>query len=385
MWMGGFMGNRCENLHGTPVNNQDVRALTLYRFIIDSLPVAVTTVDSELKITSFNPWAEKVTGYSEKQAMGRYCGDILQGAMCHTQCPVRTVLGCQHPIARVETTIQNKWGENIPVKMNTAALLDDHGKLIGAVEAFQDISDLKGLEFEKANLVSMIAHDMKSPLVTIRAALRLLNKGPHIGEYKQKRYLQAISKESNRLLLLIKDFIEVSHLQARTLDFNFGPTSLDEQMLELLNTYVPRASQRGIEMKIESPRALPMIKADARRLRRVFTNLLDNALKFSKKQGTVTIKTQQTDQEVIVKIMDQGIGIDPKDLPHIFYPFYRGEHKRKRDGYGLGLAAVKAIVEGHGGRVLVRSELGKGSVFSVVLPKLRERDNDNVEKWAPLN
>lgn len=141
---------------------------------------------------------------------------------------------------------------------------------------------------------------------------------------------------------------------------------------------MPKASQRGIEIKIESPRVLPIIEADAGRLRRVFTNLLDNALKFSKKQGTVTIKTQETDQEVIVKIMDQGIGIDSKDLPYVFHPFYQGKHKRKRGGYGVGLAAVKAIVEGHGGRVLVVSELGKGSVFSVALPKLR--GPDNVEK-----
>ena len=104
---------------------------------------------------------------------------------------------------------------------------------------------------------------------------------------------------------------------------------------------------------------MSIIEADANRLRRVFVNLLDNALKFSKDKGTITIATQETEREVIIKVIDEGIGIDAKDMPYIFDPFNRAEEEGKREGFGLGLAIVKAIVKGHGGRVLVESELGE--------------------------
>lgn len=367
------MGGISKDSDAMKKHVKPVHDLTFYRFIIDSLPVGVITVNSELKITSFNPWAEKVTGYSAKEAVGCYCGDILRGGMCQIQCPLRTVLNRQDPIVRVETTIQNKWGEIIPVRMNTAGLLDGDGNLIGGLEALQDISDLKALEREKANLISMFAHDMKSPLITIQGfGLRLLNKATDINEEKRKKYLEIIRKEAGKLQSLTDDFLEFSRLQIGKLNLNFNATSLDKELLELSEAYQPKALESGIKLELQNVETLPIIEADANRLHRVFSNLLDNAFRFSKENATVTITTQETNQDVMVKIIDQGPGIDPRDLPYIFDPFYRGRGVGKREGYGVGLFAVKAIVEGHGGRVLVESKLGKGSAFTVVLPKVRK-------------
>jgi len=347
-------------------------SLTFYKFIIQSLPVAVVTVDSQLKITGFNPWAEELIGYSAEEAVGRYCGEILQGGMCHSECPLRRVLNNQHRIVRIETTVRSKWGETIPVMMNTAALLDEDGKLIGGLEAFQDTRRLKALEREKANLISMFAHDMKSPLVAIQGFVRrLLARTPDMGEEKGDKYLEIIREEASKLEFLVDDFLELSRLQTGKLKLNFSATSLDKQLLELFEAYQPRAAQAGIELRLENKEALPIIEADGDRLRRVFTNLLDNALKFAKQRGTVTIATEQTDQDVRIKIMDEGIGIDERELLYVFDPFHRGRDVGDREGFGLGLAAVKTIVEGHKGRVIVESELGKGAVFTVILPKGR--------------
>jgi len=142
--------------------------------------------------------------------------------------------------------------------------------------------------------------------------------------------------------------------------------------MELFDAYQVKAKQAGIHLELENEAELPIIEADANRLRRVFTNLLDNALKFSKSERTVTIATDQTEKDIVVTVKDEGIGIDPEDLPFIFETFHRGNGAEKREGFGLGLATVKAIVEAHGGRVLVKSELGKGSVFKVILPKNSE-------------
>jgi PAS domain S-box-containing protein len=134
------MGGTGKDAYEATGNNRDVRDLSFYRFIIDSLPVGVMTVDSELKITGFNPWAEKITEYSEKEVIGHYCGGILEGGTCGINYRLKTVIKRDKPIIRADTTIHNRWGEIIPVRTNTAGLLDADGRLIGAVEAFQDIS-----------------------------------------------------------------------------------------------------------------------------------------------------------------------------------------------------------------------------------------------------
>jgi PAS domain S-box-containing protein len=346
--------------------------LNFYRFVISSLPIAVATVNSEFKITGFNPWAEQLTGYSEKEAIGHYCGDILQGGMCKVNCPLRAVIKKRQTVIRMDTTITDRSEKTIPVRMNTAGLFDDEGRLLGGLEAFQDISHLKALEREKANLISMFAHDIKSSLTVIGGfVLRLLKKRTSLDEEKQVKYLDIMKNETGKLSFLVNDFLEFSRLQTGRLKLEFSATSLDKELMELFDAYQVKAKQAGINLELKNEEELPIIEADANRLRRVFTNLLDNALKFSKGEGTITISTHQAEKDIVVKVKDEGIGIDPGDLPHIFESFNRGKGAEKKEGFGLGLATVKAIVEAHGGRVLVKSELGKGAVFKVILPKER--------------
>jgi PAS domain S-box-containing protein len=354
-----------------------ISSLDFYQFVIDSLPVGILTVNPHLKVTSFNPWASSLTGYSEKEALGRYCGDVFQGGMCKINCPLKTAIDQRKSMVRMETTIQNKNGEAIPVRMHTAALLDNDGVLIGAVEAFQDISSLKAAEREKDNLISMFAHDMKSSLTIIGGfVLRLLKKVAHLDKDKHDKYLGIIQKETNRLDSLISDFLEFARLQTGKLKLNFQAASLDKLLLELFEAYQSRVMQSGINLKFSNDRILPVIEADPDRLRRIFTNLLDNAFKFSRKDGEITISEKETPDEIMITITDQGMGIDAENLPFIFDIFHRGHGTEGTEGTGVGLATVKAIVEGHGGKVLVQSELGKGSAFTVILPKSRRLENN---------
>lgn len=364
-----------KNADRTARHIEDVDDLVFQKFVIDSVPCAVVTVDSDFKIYSMNRWAEKITGYSSKEAIGHYCGDILRGGMCSVNCPLKGAMEGGERVVRIDTTIQDKRGTAIPVRMNTAALLNEKGGLVGGVEAFQDISQLKALEREKANLISMIAHDMKTPIVTIGGfAQRLLKKGFGAGEEKQEQYVEIILGQATRAEELVNDFLEFSRLEAGALTLAFGPISVDKELADLRKTYEPKAKKRGIRIKMEGPERLPVIHADANRLHRVFANLLDNALKFSREKGIVTIATQETENDIAVKVIDQGVGIERKHVQYIFEPFSRGEDKGGKEGFGLGLAIVKAIVNAHGGDVLVESEPGKGSVFSVVLPKGQKSD-----------
>jgi PAS domain S-box-containing protein len=355
-------------------NNKELvlQDLKLHKSVIDSLPVGVVTVDSDLHIISFNPWAARITGYCEKDALGRFCGEVLHGGMCNAQCPLRTVLNAEKPIIGLETTIENKSGETIPVRMNTAAMFDETGHLIGGVEAFQDISNLKALERERNNVMSMIAHDMKSPIIGIHGFAHRLLKQAGGRDEKEKGYLEIIEREAGKLETMLDDFLEFSRLQTGLLKLEFSATSVDKELHELYQLYEPLAAEQGLSMRLDSEEPLPIIEADPKRLRRVFTNLLTNAIKFSKEAGVITISTRETADEVFIVVSDEGIGIAAEDQLFIFDPFYRGKtDDKKREGFGLGLAGAKAIAEGHGGSIQVESQPGKGSSFTVRLPKRR--------------
>jgi PAS domain S-box-containing protein len=346
------------------------KSLAFYKFVVNSVPSGVITVDRNLRITGFNPWAERLIGFSSEEAVGTFCGEILQGGMCDIQCPLRTALTSREPMPLVESTVRTKGGETIPVRMNVAALFDENGELIGGVESFQDISALKALERERNNLISTFAHDMKSSLTIIGGfVLRLLHKTDTIDHQKEQRYLQVIRDESGKLEMLISDLLEFARLQTGRLKLNLTAASLDKELLELYEAYQPKLSSAGLTLKLVNENALPPINGDARQLRRVFTNLLDNAIKFSQKGGNIIVSTVTDQKEVCISVKDQGVGIPPDELPYIFDAFHRGRVGTKVEGFGLGLASVKAIVEAHGGKVLVQSEPGKGSVFSVVLPR----------------
>jgi two-component system, OmpR family, phosphate regulon sensor histidine kinase PhoR len=362
---------------GRAAGGKEEYDLAFFKFIIDSLPVAVLTVNAAFEITGFNPRAEEITGYSQEEAIGHFCGDLLKGAMCEFSCPLKGVLKHEQPVSHVETTVCNKEGGLLHVGMNTAGLFDDEGSLIGGVEAFHDISRLKAMEREKDNLISMFAHDMKSSITIIGGfVLRLLKNAGSLNKEKQQKYLEIIKNEAGNLEFMVEDFLEFARLQTGKLKLDFGPTSLDRELMELFEAYQVKAKQSGIHLEFQADDALPIIDADARRLRRVFANLLDNAFKFSKREGKVALTTHETEKDVIVRIEDQGRGIDPGDLPHIFDAFHRGKGTRKYEGSGVGLAAVKGIVEGHGGRIHVESELERGSVFTIVLQKSLDQEDE---------
>ncbi len=362
------MDSIIEKKNPSTPTHKNVNEIDFCKFVIRSLPVAVLTVDSKLKISSFNAWAEEITGYAEQEVLGCYCGEILHGGRCRGKCPLKPILEDRHKVLQIETTIQSKKLTTIHVRMTTAGLFDDAGKLIGGLEAFQDITYLKELEREKNNMISMFAHDMKSPLVSIDAfALRSLKTMR--SNQKAKNYLNIILKEVRKIEFLIDDFLEFSRLQKGKLKLDFHVTSLDKELHELYEIYRLQTSKKGILLELHAEDPLPIIKADAKRLQRAFTNLLDNAIKFSKDEGTVRIETQERKKDIRITIIDEGIGIDAGDLPYIFEPFHRGKGIDKRQGFGVGLATVKTIIEGHGGEVLVKSERDKGTAFTVVLPK----------------
>lgn len=347
-----------------------------HKTLVQSLPSGVITVDSQFRVTEINAIGQEIIGQSQDEVLGRFCGDVLRAGACESTCPIRAALRSKKPEGPIETTVMNKEKGRTHISLRAAGLYNSQGGLVGGVEVFHDISAIKSMERERSNLVSMFAHDMKSPLVGIQGfALRLLKQEEAANPEKHKKYLEIIRKEAARLESIINDFLDFARLETGRLKLNFSATDLDKELLELVEALDPRFNKAGITLRISFKDKLPIIQADASHLRRAFGNLLENALKYSPSGTTVTLHSEETNSELLVRVEDQGMGIAPEELPFIFDMFYRARGQEPGMGHGLGLAGVEAIVRGHGGRVMVASEVGQGSVFTVALPKEQPEDD----------
>jgi two-component system phosphate regulon sensor histidine kinase PhoR len=167
----------------------------------------------------------------------------------------------------------------------------------------------------------------------------------------------------------VEDLLDLGRTEQR-IPIELRPTLVVPLIEELLTSFEFNAQQKNIRLEYNAPQAMLEINADARRLRQIFNNLISNAIKYTPKGGNVLVEVNQHENEVVVVVEDSGLGIPPKDLPHIFEKFYRvqSEQHLKAEGTGLGLSIVKALVEQHNGNITVDSVLGQKSTFTVRLP-----------------
>lgn len=346
---------------------------SLYQHIWNSTPVAMVTMDHEFKITSFNKHAEIMTGYVSNEAIGRLCHEILNCRCCENDCPLRTFQNASGPPSDLESEIVNRYGEHISIKIKAVTMLSENKKFVGYLVVIEDISRQKRREREKNNFISMIAHDMKSPLVGISGLITRLKK-ESICETNEKLrvYLTAMAEAEKRLESMVNDFLEYSHLVSGQINLELSETDVRKVLLQVVEIQKIRAEEKNIVLSLDCI-PLTVIEADANRLHRVFTNIIDNAIKYSPEQTEVSIRAREVEDDIVISFQDQGWGIEPEEIPYIFDAFYRTESIKKTCGQGLGLAASRAVIGQHGGRISVKSISGKGSVFTVQLPKKKPK------------
>ncbi len=335
--------------------------------ILDSIPVAMVTMDADFTITSFNNLAEHLTGFSATEAIGKPCCEILHSSKCDSECPLQTVQEYGQSTTGLEAEFINRFHEHIPVRIGTAAVENDDGCFIGYLEVIEDISREKSLEREKNNFQFMVAHDMKSPLIAIQGLIRRIREHhEEMSAEKREQYFRIISEAGEQLEAQVMEFLEYSRQATHKVKINLEHGDLPEIIDTIILRHQAQAAEKKLTIRSEHD-SIPSVKIDSKQLQRVFENLLDNSIKFAHRPGEILISTRETDKEVIIQVKDSGPGISVDDLPYLFDAFHQSQSSST--GHGLGLAAVKAIVQEHGGRVAVKSDPDKGSVFTVRLPK----------------
>ncbi len=338
-------------------------------FIIRSMADGVITVNEKLRITDLNLAAERLTGYSREDALGHFCGEILQSSMCGRECPLKVAMVSGEAVSR-EAILQNRLGQKIEVMLTASALRDNQGNLLGGVETFRDIGPIKQMEKERRQLAGMFAHDLKGPVVAVGGLLNRLRQGK-VGEISeaQTAYLETIYQEILRLERLITNYLDFVRLDLHMLTPLPSAIQVEKECLEVINRCRPLAEAKGVALEMESPQEIIVLQADPVLFQRALYNLMENAIKYSPPQGRVVLSMRDLGTEVEFVVKDHGPGIAPEDQPHLFELLFRGKTAGKETGLGLGLAIVKLIVEAHGGRIWVESEEGKGATFFFTLPR----------------
>ena len=258
------------------------------------------------------------------------------------------------------------------LQVNAAAISNSAGEREGTILVFHDLTRLKQLERTREEFVANVSHELRTPLSLIKGYVETLLEGAKDNPEVATKFLQTIERNARRLDLLIQDLLAISELESGRISLNLQPVPLRPLAEKVLADLKARTNAKSVKLVNDLPELT--VTADANRLEQVLANLVDNAIKYGRADGTVIIGGQKADADKIeIYVQDNGPGIPPESLDRIFERFYRVDKARSREqgGTGLGLSIVKHIVQTHGGKVWAKSEPGKGATFFFTLPLAR--------------
>jgi signal transduction histidine kinase len=223
--------------------------------------------------------------------------------------------------------------------------------------------------FQQSDLISEFVHELRTPLSSLSTATYLLLR-PEMSQDQRNQIINNIHSETMRLNSLASSFLDLARLESGRVQFRKARFSIADMLYECKDVMASKALENNIQIRVESPEGMPLLDADRDKIKQVLLNLLSNAIKYNRPNGTVMLRAEVIEEkEIAIFVQDTGLGIPDESLPHLFEKFFRvREHESRVAGTGLGLSICKQIVNGHGGRIEVKSKIGVGTVFSVFLP-----------------
>lgn len=259
------------------------------------------------------------------------------------------------------------------------SILGSKAQPTGAVLVFHDITRLKQLENIRRDFVANVSHELRSPLTAIKGYVETLLENGKLKREKSEEFLQIVLRHADRMSKLVEDLLLLSKLESMESDVGATEINLRELILRVVENFKNQLEKEEIELSLNLAGNLSKIRGAVSEIETVIENLLDNAIKYGARGKFLAISAKELNGEIQLEVEDHGMGIPVDDQPRIFERFYRVDKGRSRalGGTGLGLSIVKHIVQRHGGRVWVESELGKGARFIVTFPKILPLDRGN--------
>ena len=336
------------------------------RAILDSMADGVIALNREGKVLLVNPAVEEIfaiedPGDQGKNILGIIRNYELEQFLFHA-------LKRNEPMVKVLKILTSE--EPRVFRVHLTPLRASDSKTEGVVAVLRDITERRKLEQMRTEFVANVSHELRTPLTSIRGFLETLLDGAMEEPEIARRFLEHMSDETERLTRLINDLLNLSNIEDRQFVPNFQSVDMVEIIHRVAPVYEPRAREKGLALLVNLSPNLPPIIGDEDMLMQVLTNLIDNAIKYTPTNGRIEIRARVYEQEMKVSVTDTGLGIPTESLARIFERFYRVDKARSREmgGTGLGLSIVKHIVERHGGSLEVTSTVGKGSIFTFILP-----------------
>lgn len=341
--------------------------------IIEHSADGVMILDADLRIQVFNRALSQMTGWSAEKAIGRSCYQVLalEAASGDNLCGAdgtELVFPEGGPVA-TEGTLTRPGGSRIAVSITYSPLYDDEGRLTSIIANVVDITRFREAEEMKSTFVSVVSHELKTPVALIKGyANTLAREDADWGIETLREGLQVIGEESDRLNGLINNLLDASRIQAGGFKLERSDVSLPKLAASLVESFRTQTGKH--HFALDFPSDLPCIPGDEERLRQVFNNLVGNAIKYAPQGGEIRLGGWCDDTTVTAFVADQGIGIPPSEQTKLFQRFYRVDSslRRSTQGAGLGLYLCRSIIEAHGGRIWLRSEPGKGTTVFFTLP-----------------
>lgn len=276
---------------------------------------------------------------------------------------------------------QNENGEFLSLRVRFALIRRESGFISGLVAVLHDTTEQEKEERERRLFVSNVSHELRTPLTSVKSYLEALDEGA-LSEPVAPDFIKVSLDETNRMMRMVSDLLSLSRIDNATSHLDIELTNFTAFITFILNRFDKIRSQND-DKKYEIIRDYPInsiwVEIDTDKMTQVIDNIINNAIKYSPDGGKITVSMKTTDTQMILSISDEGLGIPKKDLPKIFDRFYRVDKARSRaqGGSGLGLAIAKEIIKQHNGFIWAKSEYGKGSTFTIVLPYDKEAVKDD--------
>lgn len=348
--------------------------------IVESSDDAIVSKDLDGRIMTWNVGAERLFGYRQEEVIGKSITLIIPPDRMGEEAAILQRIRSGERVEHYETVRVRKDGSHVDISLTVSPVKRADGTIVGASKIARDITERKKMERQlleadrqKDNFIAIVAHELRNPLSPIRNAVKVLEiERPD--DRDLLTYCELIDKEAMQINRLLDDLLDISRIATGKLSFQKEPIDIATVVNAAVETSRPMINEAGHNLTISLPAQPLMVEADPMRLAQVFSNLLNNASKFTESGGDIRVDVERQDSHAVLRIKDSGIGMAPELLNKVFDMFVQGETIAARGpgGLGLGLTLARDIVEFHGGTIEARSDgPGQGSEFVVTLPLLK--------------